>query len=62
MGANEIFYFRNGQKELHFHGGRREVACPDGTCYAMHNGSESFLPLNEVPDALMQAVPSLYLG
>ena len=62
QGEMEIYYFRNGQKEIHLGGGVKEVVYPDGSCYQIQDGKEAVASLRDISDALRKDAPSIYVA
>lgn len=50
----------NGQREVHFEGGLREVVYPDSTCFKIFKGCENRLDVNNVSPELKQPPPVVY--
>lgn len=61
-GQEDLFYFQNGQKELHNGDGTREVVYPDGTCFKIMMGSEDIIALQSLSKAIAQHMPTICVG
>lgn len=62
QGDAEIFYFRNGQKEMHLGRGVKQVVYPDGTCFKIQDGTQTIANVSEISNFLKESTPSIYLG